>query len=72
MQPINEMDLNALFTELGITDYTYVQLSTKLDELEIYRSKLLNRIGELQYAGNGENMDNASGIQQNIGRKDSE
>lgn len=50
------LDIDSAFKQLGIADYTYIQTTNFLEQLEVYRSNLLQRIGELQRAGNGESV----------------
>ena len=52
------VDVNVLYTELGITDFTYIKVSQQMDRLELYRSRLIDRIMKLEKESkDGENLD---------------
>ena len=45
---LNELSLEELFQELGLADYTYIELSNYLEHLERYRSQVHEKIKEKQ------------------------
>ncbi len=43
---IENLKLDELFTELGMADFTFIETSTFLDQLESYRLKVHEKIKE--------------------------
>ncbi len=46
---LNNLTIDELFKEYGLADFTYIETSTFLEELEIYRQNIHNKIKEKQY-----------------------
>lgn len=55
-----DLDLDGLFRQLGIADYTYIQTASFMERLEQYRSELLTRIEHIH--GNGKSVDTSAGL----------
>lgn len=53
LNELNQSEVTSLYTELGIADYTYVELTEYLHKLEEYRSIIHNKIKELETTKNG-------------------
>ena len=51
---LDKLTLEQLFQELGMADFTFIETSNFLEQLELYRSKVHQTIKEKQ---NGENLD---------------
>lgn len=46
---LQSLSLEDLFKELGFADFTYIETSTFLEQLEIYRKHVHEKIKEKQY-----------------------
>lgn len=45
---IDELELPDLFREVGMADYNYIITNQYLQEIELYRAALLDKIGALK------------------------
>lgn len=62
-----DLDLDGLFRQLGIADYTYIQTASFMERLEQYRSELLTRIEHIH--GNGKSVDTSTGLRKDFGEQ---
>lgn len=46
---LNNLTIDELFKEYGLADFTYIETSTFLEELETYRQTIHNKIKEKQH-----------------------
>ena len=46
---LNNLTIDELFKEYGLADYTYIETSNFLEELESYRQTIHNKIKEKQH-----------------------
>lgn len=46
---LNELTIDQLLREYGLADFTYIETSNFLEELETYRQAIHNKIKEKQY-----------------------
>lgn len=70
---VDALDLESAFTQLGMADYTLLETTEFIDRLNDYRSKLMNKIRELQYAtGNDQSLDDAEKLCDDDGKQGSD
>lgn len=53
---VSTLNLEALYQQLGMADYTLIQTTDFLDQLNEYRAQLMNRIGAIQHGRNDKSV----------------
>ena len=59
---IDEFDIVRLFQELGMVDFEYGQIHSYLEQIEIYRAAIIQK---LTYYGNNQSVDSTGGHEPN-------
>lgn len=69
---VDTLDLESAFMQLGMADFTLLETTDFIDRLNEYRSKLMNKIRELQYAGHDKSLDDSAKLCADDGTQSSE